>query len=93
MWHRLVGEGASSAPDQQMGSKGRNCVSVFQTKLNSETQHAWDHQDQVGVRESKDKRTCESHVMTEKSEINTNGVSHQVCTEALEKPLTLAACT
>lgn len=95
-WHKLVGEGASSAPDQEMGSKGQNCVSVFQTKLNPETQHAPDHQDQVGVCESnksKEKRTFESQVMTEKSEINTDGISHQLCTEALEKPLTPAACT
>lgn len=88
-----MGEGASSTPDKQMGSKSQNYVSAFQTKLNPETQHALDHQDQVGVCESKENRTFESHVRTEKSEINASGISHQPCTEALEKAVTLAACT
>lgn len=88
-----MGEGASSAPAKRVGSKGQNCVSAFQTKLNPETQHALDHQDQVGVCESKEKRTFESHVRTEKSEINATGMSHQPCTETLEKAVALAACT
>lgn len=88
MWKRLVGEGASSA-----WSKGQNYVSSFQNKLNPETQHALDHQDQAGVCESKEKGIFESHVRTEKPEINASDISDQPCTEALEKAVTLDACT
>lgn len=92
-WKRLLGEGASSAPDKGMRSKGQNCVSAFQTKLNPETQHAPDHQYQVGMCESKEKRAFESHFRTEKSELNASGMSQHPCTEALKKAVTLAACT
>lgn len=88
-----MGEGASSAPDKRMGSKGQNCVSRFQTKLNPEIRHAPDHQYQVGVCENKEKRTFESHFSTEKSELNASGMSQQPCTEALKKAVTLAALT
>lgn len=88
MWKRLVGEGASSAQ-----SKGQNYVSAFQTTLHPETQHALDHQDQVGVCESKEKSIFESHVRTEKSELDASDISDQPCTEALEKAVTLQACT
>lgn len=90
---KRLGEGASSALDKGMGSKGQNCVSAFQTKLKPETQHAPDHQYQVGVCESKEKRTFESHFRTEKSELNASGMSQQPCTEALKKAVTLAAVT
>lgn len=55
MWKRLVQAGASSALDTWMGTKGQNCVSVFQTQLNLETQHAPDHQDQIGIYENREK--------------------------------------
>lgn len=41
MWNRLVCEGASSAPDKWLGTKVRNYVSVFQTKLTQELSMFW----------------------------------------------------
>lgn len=70
MWKRLVCAGASSTLDTWMETKGQNCVSVFQTQLNLETQHAPDHQDQVGLYENKRKRTFENHTRAEDFEIN-----------------------
>lgn len=43
-------------PQQSMESKSQSCVSAFQTKLNPETQHTLDHQDQGGECESKEKK-------------------------------------
>lgn len=81
MWERLVGAGASSVPDTWIRTKGQKCVSAFQTQLNLEIQHALDHQDQVGVYESKEKRTFEIHTRTEDSEVNgsSTGESSDTC--------------